>query len=66
MKIGEKIKEARLEKKMTQEQLAIALKIRPNKISAWERGYYEPSANMIRQIAIALGCDANFLFGFGD
>ena len=65
-KIGEKIKEIRLDRKMTQEQLAKILKVKPNKISQWENSYIEPSADMIRQIAIALSCDANYLLGIID
>ena len=62
LKIGERIRIARKEKGIAQEKLADMLGIKQNRVSAWELGYYEPSADMIRQIAIALGCDANFLF----
>ena len=63
-KIGEKFKEAREEKGLTQKQLAGILHLGQTSISNWENGVAEPSAEMIRQIAIALECDANFLFGF--
>jgi len=65
-KISEKIREARLEKGMTQEQLAKALDVKPNKISQWENSYIEPSVDWIRKIAVALQCDPNYLLGFGE
>ena len=62
LKIGQKIREIRLEKGMTQAVLAQKLNVRQNLISQWETGWCEPHADMIRQIAVALGCDANALF----
>jgi len=62
--IGGKIKEARQIKGVSQTQLADILHVRQTSISNWETGVSEPSVDMIRQIAIALECDPNFLFGF--
>jgi len=62
--IGERIKEARLEKDMTQKQLGKLLNLKQHTISQWENGTNKPPIDLIKQIALALDCDANFLFGF--
>ncbi|MCL2228304.1 MAG: helix-turn-helix domain-containing protein [Firmicutes bacterium] len=63
-KFGERLRQAREDKKLTQYQLADLLSVNQITVSTWERGTREPSVDMIRQIAIALECDPNFLFGF--
>jgi transcriptional regulator with XRE-family HTH domain len=60
--IGEKIREARVERGITQDRLAELLHSKQNTISQWESGVNEPSIEIIRQIAKILGVDANFLF----
>ena len=64
--LGEKIKEARLYKDMTQAQLAKALGVPQNTLSQWENGRRQTPVEMIRPIAVALDCDPNYLLGFGE
>jgi len=61
LKIGERIRMARLEKGIAQERLGEILGVKQNAVSQWETGRCEPSADMIRQIAIALDCSGDFL-----
>ncbi|MCL2846595.1 MAG: helix-turn-helix domain-containing protein [Firmicutes bacterium] len=65
-KIGERIRAARQDKGLTQKQFAGILNVPANTLSQWETGRHEPPVEMIRQIAIALECDANYLLGFAD
>ena len=46
------IRELREERHWTQLQLANMLKVTPVTVYNWERGKYEPSASMFRQIAL--------------
>lgn len=63
-RFGERMREARQEKKLTQAQLAKLLHVKTRTVSGWETGPNEPSIEMIVQIAKMLDCDANFLLGF--
>ncbi len=49
------IRELREERRWTQLQLANMLKVTPVTVYNWERGKYEPSASMFRQIARIFG-----------
>jgi putative transcriptional regulator len=49
------IRELREERRWTQLQLANLLKVTPVTVYNWERGKYEPSASMFRQIARVFG-----------
>ena len=61
--LGAKIREARLEKKLSQEKLAGLLHVNRRTVGAWETGTNEPSVDMLYRIMDVLGCDANYLFG---
>lgn len=43
IKFAENLKELRMQKKMTQKQLAILVNVDQRTISAWEKGVCEPS-----------------------
>ena len=53
-----KMKELRLEKQMTQEELALKTGITDVMICRIEQGEKEPSLRILRTIAYALGCKA--------
>lgn len=57
MNIGERIKDIRLKKGITQKALAKKLGIATNSLSRYEIGERIPSLNMIEKIAIALDID---------
>ena len=60
MIVGKKIKEFRLKKNMTQEQLAAELNVSYQAVSKWERSATTPDISLIPLIAEKLGasCDA--------
>lgn len=68
MSIGNKIKEARKEKKMTQQQLADFIGVSKSTVSKWEKGTHEPDVINAFAMAEALGKDVRFLMtdGFID
>jgi transcriptional regulator with XRE-family HTH domain len=49
------IREWRLERGWSQNDLAVRLGVTPTTIYNWERGKNEPSASMFRRLALALG-----------
>lgn len=66
MNIGNKIKEARLAKKMTQDELAKQLGISKNAISNYENGVSTPKLELLVSLMNALGVDANYIYGTGS
>lgn len=65
MAINDRIKEARLNKKMTQEQLAKAIGVAKTTVTGYEKGTSEPSIETIMKIMDALDVDANYLWQDG-
>lgn len=61
MKLGEKIKEIRKTKNVSQELLAGMLKINRNYLSRIETGKSEPTATILKQIAEIFNLDLNTL-----
>ena len=61
MKLGEKIKQLRKSKGMSQEELASTLKINRNFLSRIETGKSEPTASMLKNIAKIFNVDLNSL-----
>ena len=64
--IGNRIKELRKEKNLTQKQLAQSLNIAQSSISEWEKNAYEPTATAIKIIAIFFNVSADYLLGLED
>ena len=61
MKLGEKIKEIRKNKNISQEQLANMLKINRNYLSRIETGKSDPNSTILKQIAEIFNIDLNTL-----
>lgn len=61
MKLGEKIKQLRKSKGISQEELASTLKINRNFLSRIETGKSEPTASMLKNIAKIFNVDLNSL-----
>ncbi|WP_095171055.1 MULTISPECIES: helix-turn-helix domain-containing protein [Blautia] len=59
--IGNRIKQCRLEKKMTQKQLGKIMGISETLISQYERGKRNPKVDQLRKIADALNIPYNYL-----
>jgi len=51
-----KIKELRLDKNLTQEELGILLGVKKNTVCQWETGKRIPSLSMLRAIAAYFNC----------
>ncbi|MDM5208445.1 helix-turn-helix domain-containing protein [Cytobacillus kochii] len=60
--IGEKIKEFRKKKKMTQGELGMQIGVKNNTISAYERGSISPDSDILFRIANALDIEVDNLF----
>lgn len=54
-KVGKLIKELRLEKKLTQKQVADQMNISDKTVSKWERGFGCPDISLIRELSEILG-----------
>jgi len=64
--LGENIKKYRLQKGLTQEQLASKLGKTKNVIYNWESGLNKPDANMLEYLCGILEVDANTILGWND
>lgn len=62
MAIGRRIKEARLKKSLTQEELAKIVGVTKGAIANYENNTSHPKENVMYALINALGVDANFLF----
>lgn len=61
--LGEKIKEYRLEKGLSQPQLARMVGVSNGMISIWENNVNEPKASYIKALAVAFEISADDLLG---
>ena len=61
MTIGERIKQLRIEKGMTQLELANALFVTDRAISKWEQGRGNPDISIIPNLASTLGVSIDYL-----
>lgn len=63
MALGEKIKAARKQKKLTQKELASMIGAAHNSVSDWENGKNRPDPDTIQNICWALDVTPNYLLG---
>lgn len=61
--LGDKIRELRKNKNMTQEELGVALGVAKNTVSYWERNENKPDYDMIIKIAKLFNVSTDYLFG---
>ena len=64
VKIGERIKQLRKEKDITQEQLAKALNVTSAAVSKWERGETYPDITALQPLAYYFGVSLDALMGY--
>ena len=64
MELANNLKQARLAKNMSQEELAALIGKSKNVISNWERGDNKPDADVIFSLCDILNVDANYLLGW--
>ena len=61
-----RIKELRIEKNLTQKEIAVKLGLTAHNIGDWERGKAEPSAFWLTKLADFFGCSVDYLIGRED
>lgn len=66
MRIGDRIKLKRKEKRLKQTELAKMVNVSSQVISNWERGYTDPSHDDVARLAKALNCTTNYLHGIEE
>lgn len=64
--LGETIKLLRLEKNLTQPQLAKQVGVSSGMISIWENNINEPKASYIKALAQVLDVSSDFLLGLSN
>lgn len=65
-KFKERIRELRLENKLSQKQLSQELGLSEKTISHYESGYSEPSLEILMKICICFETSADYLLGLDD
>ena len=63
---NERLKELRIEKKLSQTQLAKHLKVSQRSISSWETGFREPDFKTLNSIAQFFDVSTDYLLGLED
>ena len=66
MRFNERLKELRMEKQLSQKELADVISTGQSSISAWERGEREPLAHQLIDLSFALNCSVDYLLGISD
>ena len=66
MNIGQRIKQLRLEKNITQPELAKSIKVSNGLISFWENSVNEPKASLIIKLALFFNVSTDYLLGLED
>jgi transcriptional regulator with XRE-family HTH domain len=66
MIISEKIRELRMERKISQEQLAKIIGVDRSAVSFWENAVNEPKATYIAKLASFFGVTTDYLLGLED
>lgn len=63
---GEKLKELRMEKQMTQKQLGDILNVRNTTVSAWEKDIAEPPYEILKKITAIFDVTSDYLLGIDN
>ena len=66
MEFGERLKEIRLEKGVSQKQLGDYLHVSKMCVSHWEKGDSEPSITQLKTLATYFSVSIDFLTGYSD
>ena len=66
MIFDKRLKELRIEKQLSQKELADLLSTGQSSISAWERGAREPLAHQLIDLARVFECSVDYLLGLED
>lgn len=63
VEFGERLRQLRKEKKLTQKQLASLIGVRDSVISFYELGDRTPSSDVVKKLAVALHVSSDYLLG---
>lgn len=63
---GEKIKELRIEKNITQKQLAAEIDSAQSTIAYWESNQQEPNISALKKLCVYFKVSADYLLGLED
>lgn len=63
---GERLRESRAEKGLTQAQLAARLSVTQSTVGKYERGALQPNLEMLVQLCKVLEVSADYLLGIND
>lgn len=66
IKVGKRIREARLYHGLSQRQLSEQAKVARNHLNQWERGHTLPSIRSFMRIAEVTGCSLDYLAGLSE
>ena len=66
MNIAQRIKQLRLERNITQPELAKAINVSNGLISFWENSINEPKASLIIKLALYFNVSSDYLLGLED
>lgn len=66
MDIAKRLKQIRLEKKLSQNEVALGIGVDISSISYWESGRYEPKATYIYRLANFFNVSSDYLLGLED
>ena len=66
MEFSVRLKELRVEKGLTQRDIAYEVGLTPNSICEWEKGRSEPSSDALKKLAKIFECSIDFLLGISD
>ena len=61
--IGEVIRSLRIEKGLTQSELAVKINSTQKQISKWEIGFLEPNIDAIKRLALFFDVTSDYLLG---
>ncbi len=62
----EKLKELRIENKLSQQELAAQLNVSQRSISSWETGFRQPDFETLEKIAKLFNVTTDYLLGISD
>ncbi len=63
---NERLKELRIEKDLSQTELAKELNVSQRSISSWETGFRQPDFETLEQLAKYFGVTTDYLLGLSD
>jgi transcriptional regulator with XRE-family HTH domain len=59
-------KKARIDKELSQKEIAVALQVAQPTVSAWEAGTKTPAGKNLKKLSGLLGCSTDYLLEHGD